>query len=114
MIEKTCTRHSKEFIFAMNSILQTYVNDNTKIKLVSITGIDVDKYFSNATFFLSILGEDEKNFLDTIEKNKKQIRFLFGQKIKNKVKKIPNIYFSSDDSIKKGFEIEKVIQNLKI
>ncbi|MFH2141450.1 MAG: 30S ribosome-binding factor RbfA [Bacteroidota bacterium] len=68
--------------------------------LISVTVVRMSPDLTLAKVYLSIFSKTAKeDVLENIRANHKQIRHLLAQRIKNQVKKIPEVAFFPDDSL---------------
>ena len=68
--------------------------------LITVTSAEVSKDFSLARIYLSIFGVKEKQaVLDGLNAHKKELRFKLGQRIKNQLRIVPEIYFVLDETL---------------
>ena len=68
--------------------------------LVSVTKVNVTSDFSIAKIYLSIFpSNNTKSYLKALQKNSYQIRYDLAKKMKNHMRKIPNLHFYLDDSL---------------
>jgi ribosome-binding factor A len=78
--------------------------------LVSVSNVRVSSDLSNAKAYLSIFpSEKGKEMLETIEKNKKTIRFDLGQIVRTQLRRIPELSFYIDDSLDYVEKIDKLL-----
>lgn len=80
--------------------------------LISVTVIRMSPDFALARVYLSIYSTEstpEKVF-DVIQLQKKHVRNLLGQKIKNQVRIIPELAFFIDDSVDYFNRIEELLK----
>lgn len=100
----------KDFILEMNTIISELFLNDKSVKFISVVDAHSTINSSEITFFVSIIGElTEKEFAKKIEIEKKNMRLIFGQKFRHKLRKIPVLNFVLDKHIKKGFEIEALL-----
>jgi ribosome-binding factor A len=82
--------------------------------LVTVGKVKVSSDLSNAKMYLSIFpSEKGKEILESIEKNKKTIRFDLGQIVKTQLRRIPELGFYIDDSLDYVEKIDKILNNSK-
>jgi ribosome-binding factor A len=78
--------------------------------LVSVSNVRVSSDLSNAKVYLSIFpSEKGKEILESIEKNKKTIRFDLGQIVRTQLRRIPELDFYIDDSLDYVEKIDKLL-----
>lgn len=72
-----------------------------KNALITVTKVRVSPDLSYAKVYLSIFipGDDTQNIILAIQDQTANIRYALGKKIKNQVKKIPELAFFLDDSL---------------
>lgn len=79
--------------------------------LITVTVVRVSSDFSLAKIYISIFPTDKtKEILKMINENKKAIRNLLGQKIKNQVRIIPELAFFIDDSLDYANRIDELLK----
>ena len=68
--------------------------------LVSVTKVNVTSDLSIAKIYLSIFpSKNTESYLKALQKNSYQIRYDLAQKMKNQLRKIPDLHFYHDDSL---------------
>jgi|YNPMSStandDraft_2_1061718.scaffolds.fasta_scaffold02838_5 ribosome-binding factor A len=80
--------------------------------LINVTVVRINADLSFAKVYLSIYNPKVKSeeIFKIIEDNKKQIRHALAQRIRNKVKSIPEIAFFIDDSYEYSKRIEELLK----
>lgn len=80
--------------------------------LITVTIVRMSPDLSLAKVYLSIfsLKQNTSEIFEIIEKGKKNIRHALGQRIRNKIKAIPEIAFFIDDSIEYSERIEQLLR----
>ncbi len=69
-------------------------------KMVTVTIVRMSPDLGSAKIFLSIFPEQQKGeVFETIVKSSSNLRYELGKRIKNKVRKIPELQFYIDDSL---------------
>ena len=80
--------------------------------LVSVIKVYVTSDLSIAKVYLSIFpSKNSKSYLKTLQRNGYQIRYDLAQKMKNQLRKIPNLHFYLDDSLD---HIERINKELNV
>jgi len=78
--------------------------------MVTITVVRVSPDLNHAKVYLSIFTTgDNEEFIAKIKSKSKYIRHLLGKRIKNQVKKIPELVFFTDDSLDHFDKIDKLL-----
>ena len=68
--------------------------------LVSVTKVHVTSDLSISKVYLSIFPtKDSKSYLITLQENSYQIRYDLAKKMKNQLRKVPELHFYLDDSL---------------
>jgi len=81
-------------------------------KMISVTEVRITSDLGMAKVFISIFPNDNKeDILSQITENKSKIRFELGKKIKNQVRKIPELSFHIDNSLDYAEKIDKLLKN---
>ena len=81
-------------------ILQIEGRNFSASGLLTVTSVEVSKDFSFARIYLSIFGvKDKELILNGLNANKKELRFKLGQRIKNQLRIVPEIYFVLDETL---------------
>ncbi len=94
----------------MSIIFQKKANEFSN-KLISVTIVRTAPDLSSAKIFLSIFPEDNKaQVFNEITEKKSSLRFELGNRIKNQVRKIPDLTFYIDDSLDYAERIDKLLK----
>lgn len=80
--------------------------------MVSVTDVEVSNDLSYARIYVSKLGSDKERevMLAALEKANGYIRSLLAQRLK--IRKVPELRFSLDNSLEYGAKIEKILGEL--
>ena len=79
-------------------------------KLISVTIVRMSPDLGYAKIYLSIFPEQQKDeVFELILKSSSKLRFELGNKIKNQVRKIPEIHFNIDDSLDYAEKIDGLL-----
>lgn len=80
--------------------------------MVSVTDVEVSNDLSYARIYISKLGSDKEReaMLAALEKANGYIRSLLAQRLK--IRKVPELRFSLDNSLEYGAKIEKILGEL--
>ncbi|MDR1745661.1 MAG: 30S ribosome-binding factor RbfA [Tannerella sp.] len=80
--------------------------------LVSVSIVRVSPDLSIAKAYLSIFpSEKAEEMLSAIEMNSKTIRYDLGQRVRNQLRKIPELSFYLDDSLDYVEHIDKLLKS---
>jgi ribosome-binding factor A len=79
--------------------------------LVTVSSVRVSPDLSMAKIYLSIFpSEKTQEIKDSIEKNKKSIRYDLGQIVRMQLRRIPELVFYIDDSLDYVENIDKLLK----
>ncbi len=105
-------RLSKQLQKDLSEIIDKIVRNNYRGKMVSVTEVRLTNDFSIARIFLSVFPTDNSQvIINEINTQNKQIRFELGNKIKNQVRKVPELRFELDKSLDELEKINKLLEN---
>ena len=94
----------------LGEIFRIAGNDLFKNIMLTVTNVRVSADLSVAKVYISIFPADNKEeVLIVINEHKRQFRHQLAQKIKNQVRKIPELAFFLDDSLDYIEEIENLL-----
>lgn len=78
--------------------------------MITVTKVSVTKDLSIAKIYLSLFAtKDKENLMGTIRSNTSEIRRQLGNKVKNQLKKVPELQFFEDDSLDYIENIENLL-----
>ncbi len=82
--------------------------------MVTVLEVEVTPDFGLAKVFLSFLNSKDKDKdLAILQDNKVTIRHYLAQKLKNHMRKIPEVQFYADDRIDRAARIEELLNKIK-
>lgn len=95
----------------MSQILQQELKD-PRIGFVTVTGVDLTNDLSQATVYLSVLGDDvqKASTLAALGRGSGFIRSELGRRIQ--LRHVPELIFKFDSSIEYGSRIEQLLDEL--
>lgn len=95
-------------------LLEGEIKD-TKVRetrgLISVTNVDVVRDLKYAYVYISVLGDDPEVILEGLKRASGYVRNRVGKAVD--LRYTPEIVFRLDDSIEKGVEMSKLINELK-
>ncbi|MBR2802085.1 MAG: 30S ribosome-binding factor RbfA [Erysipelotrichaceae bacterium] len=93
-------------------ILQREFND-PKLGFVTVSEVKVSPDLSHAKVYVSFLGKEERNTagLKVLNKARPYVRSLCAKRVR--LRKMPELTFVLDDSLKQGERIEQLIQKIE-
>lgn len=77
---------------------------------ITVTVVRVTPDLSLARVFLSILNPEKKQVLDNIKKQSKDIRKILAARVKQQLRKVPDLVFQIDDSLDYYEKIDKLLK----
>lgn len=78
--------------------------------LLTVSGVTMTGDLSIAKVYITILPESKlPEAVDTLNENSWEVRRALSAKIKNKLKKMPELRFYGDDSFKKVERLEEIL-----
>ncbi len=82
--------------------------------MVTITQVDLSPDLLEAIIFVSIFNiKDVEKVLDGINEMSHELRGLLGNKIRNQVRRIPELHFKLDDTLDNVFRLEEIFKKIK-
>lgn len=82
--------------------------------LVSIINVNITPDLSIARFYISIFNADDSEVvLQKFKDNSAELRGLLGNKLKNHLRKIPDVEFYMDDSIEYAQKMNEIFEKIK-
>lgn len=113
MKDKRVHRISEEVKRELSEIIQTKLKDPRIPPLTSVSYVSITRDLSFANVGISVFGdEDQKaDAIDGLESAKSFIKMELGKNLK--LRAMPDIIFELDESIEKGMELQKTIDELK-
>lgn len=110
-MESTGQRKSASLIQKEMSMIFQRKSAEYLNKMISVTIVRMSPDLGYAKIYLSIFPEQQKDeVFEMVVQSSSNLRFELGNKIKNKVRKIPEIQFYIDDSLE---YVEKINDLLK-
>ena len=94
----------------IGSLLLKEIHD-PRLKFVTITGVDVSKDLQHAKVFYSVLGRDQEEAGEALDKARGYVRKLVGQRVI--MRYTPEIDFIYDKSIEYSDRIEQALRDIK-
>ena len=95
----------------LSEMLQQYARNWIPGILISVSSVRLSPDMGLAKAYLSVFPSNRADeILEKVDKVKKEIRFQLGQRVKNQLRRVPELAFSIDDSLD---YIEKIDDLLK-
>ena len=97
----------------MGDILRLEARRLFKGSLISVTKVSVSADLAVARVYVSIFSIDKtskEEILALIDKNKKPLRTILAQKVKNQLRVVPDLAFFIDDSLDYAENIDKLLK----
>lgn len=78
--------------------------------MITVTKVGVTSDLSLARVYVSIFAtSDKQSILKLIQDNQHEIRFELGKRVKNQLRKVPELQFFEDDSLDRIERIEELL-----
>lgn len=105
---------AKLILIEMSTILQREARFGLGT-MVTVTLARVTKDLELAKIYVSIYPEDNaQSVVDSLNKNNWELRKMLSARIRNNLKKMPNVIFYLDDSLQEAQKIEDLLATLNI
>ncbi|MDA9898412.1 30S ribosome-binding factor RbfA [Flavobacteriales bacterium] len=102
---------SRQLLKDLSEILQLNGRDIIGTSLVSVTVVRISPDLSIARVYISVFGTDDKEaLLSRMNQQAYAIRKKLGQRIRNQMRKVPELKFFLDDSVDYSQQIEDLLQ----
>ena len=94
---------------AMQDVLRTF--NTPGIKMVSVMHVDLSANCGNAKFYISVISNhDGAKIVDELNTMTQQLRYMLGEKVKSKVRKLPEISFYNEFFVEKAYYMDNLIE----
>lgn len=106
------SRLSEEIKKLISHIIRNELRDPRIAPMTSVTVVEVTRDLRYAMVYISVLGseEEKETTLEALKNSSGFVRREIGKKISARY--TPEVIFKLDQSIEKGFEIQKVIDRV--
>ena len=102
---------SRQLLKDLSEILQLKGRDLIGTSLVSVTVVRISPDLSIARVYISVFGEEDKEALLTkMNQQSYAIRKKLGERIRNQMRKVPELKFFLDDSVDYSQQIEDLLK----
>lgn len=82
--------------------------------MVSISKVQVTPDLLEARIYLSLYKvEEPSQYMDMLEANKKEIRYLLGGKVRHQLRRIPELRFFADDTLEYVSKMEDLFKKIE-
>lgn len=103
---------SRQLLKDLSDIFQLNGRDLVGTSLISVTVIRVSADLSIARVYVSIFGSDDKTIvIDKMNQRSALIRKKLGERIRNQMRKVPELKFFIDDSVDYSQAIEQLLKD---
>ncbi len=103
---------SRQLLKDLSDIFQLNGRDLVGTSLISVTVIRVSADLSIARVYVSIFGSDDKTtVIDKMNQRSALIRKKLGERIRNQMRKVPELKFFIDDSVDYSQAIEQLLKD---
>lgn len=96
----------------LSDILRTETRD-PRLGFVTITGVKMSHDLRTARVYISVLGDDDaqKETLEGLARATPFLRRALGPRLR--LRHIPELFFSYDDTLERGSQIDRLLDRLK-
>lgn len=94
----------------IGEILQQGAHEWFPGAMITVTKVYITSDLSIAKIYLSIFGKDADKVLQQVKTRNKEIRKHLGMRVKNQLRKVPELRFYIDDSLDYIENIEKLLK----
>ena len=102
---------SRQLLKDLSEILQLKGRDIIGTSLVSVTVVRISPDLSVARVYISIFGTEEKEaLLKRMNQQSYAIRKKLGERIRNQMRKVPELKFFLDDSVDYSQQIDDLLK----
>ena len=102
---------SRQLLKDLSEILQLKGRDLIGTSLVSVTVVRISPDLSIARVYISVFGtEDKEDLLAKMNQHSYAIRKKLGERIRNQMRKVPELKFFLDDSVDYSQQIEDLLK----
>lgn len=102
---------SRQLLKDLSEILQLKGRDIIGTSLVSVTVVRISPDLSIARVYISVFGtEDKEALLSKMNQQSYAIRKKLGERIRNQMRKVPELKFFLDDSVDYSQQIEDLLK----
>ena len=102
---------SRQLLKDLSEILQLKGRDLIGTSLVSVTVVRISPDLSIARVYISVFGaEDKAALLTKMNQQSYAIRKKLGERIRNQMRKVPELKFFLDDSVDYSQQIEDLLK----
>ena len=102
---------SRQLLKDLSEILQLKGRDLIGTSLVSVTVVRISPDLSIARVYISVFGtEDKEVLLAKMNQQSYAIRKKLGERIRNQLRKVPELKFFLDDSVDYSQQIEDLLK----
>tara|TARA_B100001059_G_scaffold85647_2_gene83770 strand:+ start:1722 stop:2057 length:336 start_codon:yes stop_codon:yes gene_type:complete len=102
---------SRQLLKDLSEILQLKGRDIIGTSLVSVTVVRISPDLSVARVYISVFGTEEKEaLLNRMNQQSYAIRKKLGERIRNQMRKVPELKFFLDDSVDYSQQIDDLLK----
>jgi ribosome-binding factor A len=99
---------------ALSEIFQKENLSMVKGGMVTISAVEVSPDLGIAKVYLSLFQiKEPKIFLDELTEHSHELRRQLGNKIRNQVRRIPELHFYLDETLDQVFRLEELFKQIK-
>lgn len=105
---------AKMIQIAMSEIVQKELGTIAQGAMITISGVRITPDLFTARIYVSIYNHPKPEaVLENLDKHNKQIRGMLGNKLRNKMRTIPQLEFFKDDTLAEVQHLEQLFDDIK-
>ena len=82
--------------------------------MITISQVEISPDLVIAKVYLSFFQvKNQQEILDSLQKSENELRRKLGNRIRNQVRRIPELHFYVDDSLEQVFKMEEIFKQIK-
>lgn len=98
----------------LSTIIQQRTHSFFEGKMIMVNDVEVSPDLGYAKVYLGFINQNEKDYLlGLVQFHSKELRHELAQKIRNEVRKIPELTFYIDNTLDNALKMEKILEKLK-
>lgn len=104
---------AKQVQVALSEIFRNEASEILEGAMVTVSAVRMTPDLLTARCYLGVFNTPKpEEILGYIHINNKELRRLLGNKLKNKLRRIPEIHFYRDDTLDEVFKLEKIFSDI--
>jgi ribosome-binding factor A len=106
---------SKIIQSSMEEVFRKLRGDFLNTTIVTVAHVDLSPNLGNANIYLSFIShKDSTELLKEVKSKTNEIRYHLAAKVKNKMRRVPEIHFFIDTTTENAYKLEKILKAINI